>query len=64
LRRLGTAQWRCRGRQPAAMEPLVQYYRFISGEHPDWNDYRTATMKQRRCLIRITPTKAGPTVLG
>src|SRR5512133_3195331 len=47
---------------PEAMEPLVEYYRSISGEHPDWDDYRTAMIKQRRCLIRITPTKAGPTV--
>ena len=45
------------------MEPLVEYYRSISGEHPDWDDYRTAMIKQR-CLIRITPTKAGPTVFG
>ena len=49
---------------PEAMEPLVEYYRSISGEHPDWNDYRTAMIKQRRCLIRITPTKAGPAVFG
>jgi PPOX class probable F420-dependent enzyme len=49
---------------PEAMEPLVEYYRSISGEHPDWNDYRTAMIKQRRCLIRVTPTKAGPTVFG
>jgi hypothetical protein len=41
------------------MEPLVEYYRSISGEHPDWDDYRAAMIKQRRCLIRITPTKAG-----
>jgi hypothetical protein len=49
---------------PSAARPLVVYYRSISGEHPDWNDYRTAMIKQRRCLIRITPTKAGPTVFG
>ena len=49
---------------PEAMEPLVEYYRSISGEHPDWDDYRTAMIKQRRCLIRITPTKAGPTIFG
>ena len=49
---------------PEAMEPLVEYYRSISGEHPDWDDYRAAMIKQRRCLIRITPTKAGPTVFG
>jgi PPOX class probable F420-dependent enzyme len=49
---------------PQAMEPLVEYYRSISGEHPDWDDYRAAMIKQGRCLIRITPTKAGPTVFG
>jgi len=49
---------------PDAMEPLIEYYRSISGEHPDWNDYRAAMNKQRRCLIRITPTAAGPTVSG
>ena len=49
---------------PAAMEPLVEYYRAVSGEHPDWDDYRNAMIKQRRCLIRIRPTKAGPTVVG
>jgi hypothetical protein len=46
------------------MEPLIEYYRSISGEHPDWDDYRTAMIKQRRCLIQITRTKAGPTVSG
>ncbi len=49
---------------PDALEPLVEYYRSISGEHPDWDDYRAAMIKQRRCLIRITPMKAGPTVFG
>jgi hypothetical protein len=49
---------------PDAMEPLIEYYRSISGEHPDWNDYRAAMKKQRRCLIRITPMAAGPTVFG
>ena len=49
---------------PEAMEPLMEYYRSISGEHPDWADYRAAMIEQRRCLIRITPTRAGPTVAG
>jgi PPOX class probable F420-dependent enzyme len=49
---------------PEAMEPLVDYYRGISGEHPDWDDYRSAMVRERRCLIRITPTTAGPTVAG
>jgi PPOX class probable F420-dependent enzyme len=49
---------------PEAMEPLVEYYRSITGEHPDWDDYRAAMIKQGRCLIRIMPTTAGPTVFG
>ena len=49
---------------PEAMEPLVEYYRSISGEHPDWDDYRAAMIKQGHCLIRIRPTKAGPSVFG
>jgi len=49
---------------PEAMEPLVEYYRSISGEHPDWHDYRAAMTTQRRCLLRITPTAAGPTTSG
>jgi hypothetical protein len=49
---------------PEAMEPLVEYYRSISREHPDWDSCRAAMIKQRRCLIRITSTKVGPTVFG
>ena len=52
------------GSLPEAIEPMVEYYRSISGEHSDWDDYRTAMIKQHRCLIRITLTKAGPTVFG
>jgi PPOX class probable F420-dependent enzyme len=49
---------------PAAMDGLVEYYRSISGEHPDWDDYRSAMERENRCLIRITPERAGPTVSG
>jgi len=49
---------------PEAMEPLVDYYRGISGEHPDWDDYREAMRSERRVLVRITPTAAGPNVSG
>jgi PPOX class probable F420-dependent enzyme len=45
---------------PEAMEPLVDYYRSVSGEHPDWDDYRTAMQRDRRVLLRITITRAGP----
>jgi PPOX class probable F420-dependent enzyme len=45
---------------PDAMEPLVDYYRTLAGEHPDWDDYRAAMVRDRRCLIRISATRAGP----
>ncbi len=45
---------------PEAMEPLMDYYRGISGEADDWDDYRAAMERERRVLIRVTPAKAGP----
>jgi PPOX class probable F420-dependent enzyme len=45
---------------PEAMEPLIDYYRRLSGEHPDWDDYRAAMEREKRVLIRIEPTRAGP----
>jgi PPOX class probable F420-dependent enzyme len=45
---------------PEAMEPLVEYYRRVSGEHPDWDDYRRAMVRDRRVLLRIELTRAGP----
>jgi PPOX class probable F420-dependent enzyme len=45
---------------PEAMEPLVDYYRRLAGEHPDWDDYRRAMTADRRALIRITIERAGP----
>jgi PPOX class probable F420-dependent enzyme len=49
---------------PDAMEPLVDYYRSLSGEHPDWDDYRAAMVRDQRVLIRIRPERAGPNVSG
>ena len=49
---------------PAAMDGLVGYYRDISGEHPDWDDYRAAMEREQRVLLRITVTRAGPSVSG
>ena len=49
---------------PEAMELLVDYYRRISGEHPDWDDYRAAMERENRVVLRITITKAGPDVSG
>ncbi|HET8619322.1 MAG TPA: PPOX class F420-dependent oxidoreductase [Acidimicrobiales bacterium] len=49
---------------PEAMEPLVDYYRDISGEHPDWDDYRAAMERDQRVILRMTVERAGPTVSG
>jgi PPOX class probable F420-dependent enzyme len=49
---------------PQAMEPLVEYYRRISGEHPDWDEYRAVMERDRRVLLRLTVERAGPTVGG
>lgn len=49
---------------PEAMEGLVSYYRSISGEHPDWEDYREAMVRDRRVLIQIEITRAGPNISG
>ena len=49
---------------PEAMELLVDYYRRISGEHPDWDDYRAAMERDKRVVLRITIVKAGPDVSG
>jgi PPOX class probable F420-dependent enzyme len=45
---------------PEAMEPLVDYYRGVSGEADDWDDYRAAMERERRVLIAITALRAGP----
>jgi PPOX class probable F420-dependent enzyme len=45
---------------PEAMAPLVDYYRRISGEHPDWDEYRSAMERDKRVIVRIEPTRAGP----
>jgi PPOX class probable F420-dependent enzyme len=45
---------------PEAMEPLVEYYRGINGEHPDWDDYRRAMQEEHRTLVRIDIERAGP----
>ena len=45
---------------PDAMEPLVEYYRSISGEHDDWDAYRAAMERDKRVVLRIEPQRAGP----
>ena len=49
---------------PAAVEPFVEYYRNIAGEHPDWDEYRQAMVDQGKSLIRITITRWGPIARG
>jgi PPOX class probable F420-dependent enzyme len=49
---------------PDALEPLVDYFRTIAGEHPDWDEYREAMRRQGKSLIRITPTRWGPIATG
>ena len=50
--------------QPEAMDRLIDYYRRISGEHPDWDDYRRAMVKEKRLIIRIPLDRVGPTREG
>lgn len=45
---------------PDAMEALIDYYRLVVGEHPDWDDYRAAMQRERRVLVRIDLERAGP----
>ena len=48
----------------AAVEPLVEYFRVISGEHPDWDEYRAAMRRQGKALLRVTPRRWGPVATG
>jgi PPOX class probable F420-dependent enzyme len=49
---------------PDSVEPLVDYYRSIAGEHPDWDEYRAAMIGQGKSILRITPTRWGPVATG
>ncbi|NTY61482.1 PPOX class F420-dependent oxidoreductase [Mycolicibacterium sphagni] len=49
---------------PDAVEPLVDYFRAVAGEHSDWAEYREAMVKQGKCLIRVTPQTWGPVATG
>jgi PPOX class probable F420-dependent enzyme len=49
---------------PDAMDLLMQYYRLISGEHQDWADYRAAMERERRVIVRVSLTRAGPDISG
>ena len=49
---------------PGAVEPLVEYFRAVAGEHSDWDEYRRAMVEQGKCLIRVTPRRWGPVATG
>jgi PPOX class probable F420-dependent enzyme len=49
---------------PDAVEPLVDYFRSVAGEHSDWDEYRQAMVDQGKCLLRITPRRWGPVATG
>ena len=49
---------------PEAVEPLVEYFRVIAGEHPDWDEYRQAMRDQGKALVRVTIDDWGPIATG
>ena len=49
---------------PEALDALVDYFRSISGEHPDWSEYREAMIKQGKSLLRVTPVRWSPVATG
>jgi PPOX class probable F420-dependent enzyme len=49
---------------PDALELLVDYYRRISGKHPDWTEYRSAMRRDQRLILRISIERAGPDISG
>ena len=49
---------------PEALKGLIDYFRFISGEHADWDEYRAAMTRQGKCLIRLTVDSWGPIAKG
>ncbi len=49
---------------PDAMDLLINYYRTLSGEHPDWDDYRRAMTEDQRCMVKFEIEAAGPDIQG
>ncbi len=49
---------------PEAMDGLIAYYRQLGGEHPDWEEYRSAMERERRVLLRMSVERAGPDTAG
>jgi PPOX class probable F420-dependent enzyme len=50
--------------QPEAIDILVEYYRTLRGEHPDWDEYRQAMVDDQRCIVQFDVKRAGPDRLG
>ena len=48
----------------AAVDALVEYFRVISGEHPDWEEYRTAMQRQGKVLLRVVIDRWSPISCG
>jgi PPOX class probable F420-dependent enzyme len=42
----------------ATVDELVEYFRQVSGEHSDWDEYRAAMVSERRVVVRLRPTRA------
>lgn len=49
---------------PEALDGLCDYFRVISGEHPDWDEYRAAMIAQGKCLIRLEIERWSPIAKG
>ena len=49
---------------PDGLDDFVEYFRCISGEHPDWDEYRQAMVDQGKTVIAITPTRWSPVSKG
>jgi PPOX class probable F420-dependent enzyme len=49
---------------PEAIDHLVDYYRTLSGEHPDWDDYKRAMNEDKRCVVQFEIETAGPDFHG
>lgn len=49
---------------PAAMDLLVDYYRSVAGEHPNWQEYRASMIEEKRVIVRFAIERAGPNVSG
>ena len=49
---------------PDGLDDFVEYFRCISGEHPDWDEYRQAMVDQGKTVIAITPSRSSPVSTG